>query len=50
MFITDRFICAAYDSTPMSSNVVNNIWYIIKNVNSHRQNTYSQTEMNAEVV
>lgn len=46
-----RYIFIAYDNTPTSSNVMNNnIRYIIKNVNSKRQNIYSSTMINTEVV
>ncbi|XP_022176658.1 uncharacterized protein LOC111038034 isoform X2 [Myzus persicae] len=39
----------AYDNAP-TSNAVNNMRYILKNVNSNMQNIYSQTEINTEVV
>ncbi|XP_029343154.1 uncharacterized protein LOC100569014 isoform X2 [Acyrthosiphon pisum] len=39
----------AYDNAP-TSNSVNNMRYIIKNVNSNMHNIYSQTEINTEVV
>jgi len=48
--IIDKYVFTAYHNTPMSSVVGNNIKYIIQNVNSHRQNFYSQTEINVEVV
>jgi len=42
-------IFTAYDNAP-TSNAVNNMKYIIKNVNSNMHNIYSQTEINTEVV
>ncbi|KAL4120652.1 hypothetical protein QTP88_013303 [Uroleucon formosanum] len=39
----------AYDNAP-TSNAVNNMRYIIQNVNSNIHNIYSQTEINTEVV
>lgn len=41
---------SAYDNTPMSSKVENNLRYILKNVNSNRQNIYFQTELNTDIV